>query len=159
MNSSEQARWQKTVEVFNDQGDAQQLTLFPPNSSPPVDDPQVAQVPLDKVRLERTRALGSCFLGLHLWQQLELDRFFEESIDHESADVPWSRVAALLAINRLCAPGSELAIELRWYPSTALDDLLEIEEGKINARPLYRSTPATKIRRRGPRLPGPHSSP
>jgi hypothetical protein len=25
--------------------------------------------------------------------------------------VPWSRVAALLAINRLCAPGSELAIE------------------------------------------------
>ena len=44
----------------------------------------------------------------------------------EAADVPWSRVAALLAINRLCAPGSELAIEQRWYPSTALDDLLGI---------------------------------
>jgi hypothetical protein len=27
----------------------------------------------------------------------------------------------LLAINRLCAPGSELTIEQRWYPSTALD--------------------------------------
>jgi transposase len=47
-------------------------------------------------------------------------------------------VAALLAINRLCAPGSELAIEQRWYPSTALDDLLEIEEGKINDTRLYR---------------------
>jgi hypothetical protein len=46
--------------------------------------------------------------------------------------VPWWRVAALLAINRLCAPGSELAIEERWYPSTALDDLLGIAEGKIN---------------------------
>ena len=56
----------------------------------------------------------------------------------EPADVPWSRVAALLAINRLCAPGSELAIEQRWYPSTALDDLLGIEEGKINDTRLYR---------------------
>ena len=52
--------------------------------------------------------------------------------------MPWSRVAALLAINRLCAPGSELAIEERWYPSTALDDLLGIEEGKINDTRLYR---------------------
>ena len=49
-----------------------------------------------------------------------------------------SRVAALLAINRLCAPGSELAVEERGYPSTALDDLLEIEEGKINDTRLYR---------------------
>jgi len=47
-------------------------------------------------------------------------------------------VAALLAINRLCAPASELAIEQGWYPSTALDDLLEIEEGKINDTRLYR---------------------
>ena len=38
----------------------------------------------------------------------------------------------------LCAPGSELAIEERWYPSTALDDLLEIEDGKINDTRLYR---------------------
>src|SRR5882762_2174753 len=59
-------------------------------------------------------------------------------MDGDSADVPWSKVAALLAINRLCAPGSELAIEERWYPATALDDLLEIEEGKINDTRLYR---------------------
>jgi transposase len=47
-------------------------------------------------------------------------------------------VATVLAVNRLCAPGSELAIEQRWYPSTALEDLLEIEEGKINDTRLYR---------------------
>lgn len=84
------------------------------------------------------RQFGACFLGLELWKRLELDRFFEQAVDGEPADVPWSRVAALLAINRLCAPGSELAIEQRWYPSTALDDLLEIEEGKINDTRLYR---------------------
>ena len=75
---------------------------------------------------------------VNLWKRLELDRFFEQAVDGESADVPWSRVAALLAINRLCAPGSELAIEQRWYPSTALDDLLQIEEGQINDTRLYR---------------------
>ena len=29
-------------------------------------------------------------------------------------------------------------VEQRWYPSTALDDLLGIEEGKINDTRLYR---------------------
>ena len=138
LNSSAQARWLTTVEVFNDQGEARQLKLFPSHVAPAEDDPQVARVLLNKVRLERTRQFGSCFLGLDLWKRLELDRFFEQTVDHEAADVPWSRVAALLAINRLCAPGSELAIEQRWYPSTALDDLLEIEEGKINDTRLYR---------------------
>src|ERR1700693_4548023 len=138
LNSSAQARWLTTVEVFNEQGEVQQLKLFPSHVAPPGDDPQVARVLLNKVRLERTRQFGACFLGLELWKRLELDCFFERSMDGEQADVPWSRVAALLAINRLCAPGSELAIEQRWYPSTALDDLLEIEEGKINDTRLYR---------------------
>lgn len=132
LNSSAQARWLTTIEVFNEQGEAQQLKLFPSHVEAP-DDSQVARVLLNKVRLERTRQFGACFLGLELWKRLELDRFFEQAVDDEPADVPWSRVAALLAINRLCAPGSELAIAQRWYPSTALDDLLEIEEeGKIN---------------------------
>jgi transposase len=138
LNSSAQARWLTTVEVFNERGETRQLKLFPSHVAPPPDDPQVARVLLNKVRLERTRQFGSCFLGLELWKRLELDRFFEQTVDRQSADVPWSRVAALLAINRLCAPGSELAIEQRWYPSTALDDLLEIAEGKINDTRLYR---------------------
>jgi transposase len=138
LNSSAQARWLKTVEVFNEQGEAQQLKLFPSQVEPPAGDPQVARVLLNKVRLERARQFGACWLGLELWKRLELDRFFEAAVDEDSAEVPWSRVAALLAINRLCAPGSELAIEQRWYPSTALDDLLGIEEGKINDTRLYR---------------------
>ncbi len=138
LNDSTQVRWLKTIEVFNEQGEAQQLKLFPSHVEPPADDPQVARVLLNRVRLERTRQFGACYLGLELWKRLQLDRFFESTVDSEYAEVPWSRVAALLAINRLCAPGSELAIEERWYPSTALDDLLGIEEGKINDTRLYR---------------------
>jgi hypothetical protein len=61
-----------------------------------------------------------------------LDRFWESLLEGETAAVPWSRVATLLAINRLCGHSSELGIEERWYPTTALDDLLRIAEGKIN---------------------------
>src|SRR4029077_20935748 len=138
LNGSAQGRWLKTIEVFNQQGEAEQLKLFPSQVQAPADDPQVARVLVHRVRLERTRQFGACVLGWELWRRLELDRFFEETVDGDPADVLWSRVVALLAINRLCAPGSELAGEERWYPSTALDDLLEIEEGKINDTRLYR---------------------
>src|ERR671937_2940635 len=92
LNDSAQARWLKTVEVFNEQGEAQQLKLFPSHVEAPADDAQVARVLLNQVRLERTRQFGACWLGLELWRRLELDRFFEEAIDidNDPADVPWS---------------------------------------------------------------------
>jgi hypothetical protein len=62
LNSSPQAHWLKTIEVFNEQGEAQQLKLSPSQVEPPPDDPHVARVLLNKVRLERTRQFGSCWL-------------------------------------------------------------------------------------------------
>jgi transposase len=138
LNGSAQARWLKTIEVFNQQGGSQQLKLFPSEIAPPANDGNVAQVRLDRVRLERTRQLGPCYLGWELWRRLQLDEFFAGRLDQDGADVAWSQVVAVLAINRLCAPGSELGIEQRWYPSTALGDVLQIEEGKINDTRLYR---------------------
>ena len=137
LNDSAQARWQKTIEAFNEQGESTQLKLFPNDAELP-NDPSVARVLVKKVRVERTRRFGDCYLGLELWKRLGLEEFFAQHLDQEIADVPWSRVAAVLAINRLCAPGSELAIERHWYPSTALDDLLHIAKGKINDTRLYR---------------------
>ena len=138
LNESGQDQWLKTIEVFNEQGGSRQLKLFSSEEAAPVNEANVAQVQLDQVRLERTRQLGPCYLGWELWRLLKLDEFFSSRLDHDGADVPWSQVAAVLAINRLCAPGSELAIEQRWYPTTALGDVLQIEEGKINDTRLYR---------------------
>jgi transposase len=137
LNGSAHARWQKTIEVFNEHGESTQLKLFSSEAEVP-DDPNVARVLVKKVRVERTRRFGDCYLGLELWKQLGLAEFLAQHLDVDGADVPWSRVAAVLAINRLCAPGSELAVEQHWYPSTALDDLLHIEAGKINDTRLYR---------------------
>src|SRR5882762_10084255 len=137
LNDSAYARWQKTVEVFNEHGESSQLKLFSSETEAP-DDPNVARVLVKKVRVERTRRFGDCYLGLELWKQLGLAEFLALHLDVDGADVPWSRVAAVLAINRLCDPGSELAVEQHWYPSTALDDLLHIAKGKMNDTRLYR---------------------
>ena len=88
LNSSAQHRWLKTIEVFNEQGETQQLKLFPSQVEPPADDAQVARVLVNKVRLERTRQFGACWLGLELWKRLGLDRFFEGCVDEQEADVP-----------------------------------------------------------------------
>jgi len=93
LNSSAEARWLTTVEVFNQQGEVQQLKLFPSHVAPPADDPQVARVLLNKVRLERTRQFGAGFLGLELWKRLGLDHFFQQAVDGEPADVPCGSVA------------------------------------------------------------------
>jgi transposase len=138
LNASAQTRWLKTIDVFNADGESRQLKLFPSDVQAPEDDPNVARVLIGKVRLERVREFGACYLGLELWKRLELDRYFQQALDDELADVSWSRVAAILAINRLCEPGSELAIEQRWFPSTALDDLLHVDAGQINDSRLYR---------------------
>ena len=140
LNGSAQSRWLKSIEVFNEQGESRQLKLFPSDVAPTEEDGQVARVLIDRVRMERTRRFGECFLGLELWRRLQLDQFFESALDRPEgeAEVPWSRVAALLAINRLCDPGSELAVEQRWFPATALDDLLGIEPAKVNDTRLYR---------------------
>ncbi len=138
LNSSAQARWLKAVEVFNEQGEHQPLKLFPSDVEPPENDSDVARVWVKKIRLERMRQFGTCYLGRELWKRLQLDEFYCRILDQDQAEVPWSRVAALLAINRWCAPASELGIEQRWYPATALDDLLGFPAGVINDTRLYR---------------------
>jgi len=134
LNGSDQARWRKTVEVFNEQGEAQQLKLFPSQVEPPAGDPQVARVLVNRVRLERTRQFGACYLGWELGR-LGTGPFLRAGGGRRSCRCA---LAALLAINRRCAPGSELAIEQRWFPSTARDDLLGVEEANINDTRLYR---------------------
>lgn len=60
LNDSAQARWLKTIDVFNDAGERHQLKLFPSEVAPPPDDAEVAQVLVQRVRLERTRQMGPC---------------------------------------------------------------------------------------------------
>src|SRR5437899_11078829 len=57
LNSFAQARWLKTIEGFNEQGEGQQLKMFPSQVKTTADVPQVGRVLLNPVRPERQRAL------------------------------------------------------------------------------------------------------
>lgn len=74
------------MEVFNEHGESTQLKLFPSELEVP-DDPTVARVLVKKVRVERTRRFGDCYVGLELWQRLGLEKFFAQHLDVDAADV------------------------------------------------------------------------
>lgn len=138
LNDATTARWRKTSAVFNAQGETTQLALFPAGTPGLPAGADVVQIRLDRVRWTRPRAFGAVWLAWQLWQRLGLEAFWAQALGGEPGEVPWSRIAALLALNRLCAPGSERAIEQRWYASTALDDLLAVEAPRVNTDRLYR---------------------
>lgn len=113
------------------------------NAEPPglFDQPlekEVVPVRLNGVKLERVRQFGDVWLGCKLWGMAKLDEFFESHLPHGEEDVPWAMTAKILTVARLCEPSSELHIAENWLRKTALADILDIDEEKINDDRLYR---------------------
>jgi transposase len=98
---------------------------------------ETARVRTGKVRVERARAFGGVWLGWLLWQALGLDSFCDHHLPQGKAKIPWSQVAAILVIARLCEPSSELHIAEDWYRRTALEDLLGVPDEKVHHTRLY----------------------
>jgi transposase len=99
----------------------------------------VVAIRLKRLRLERGRAFGDVWLGWTLWRALRLDVLCEEVLGAGREAVPWSKMACVLVIARLCEPSSELHIAEHWYRRTALEDLLGLPDSKVNAARLYRA--------------------
>ena len=112
-------------------------TLFDlPRFAAPRDDEPVL-VKLSGIKLERTRDFGDVWLALGLWRMLGLDTLLESLMPAGREQVPWHVMAAILTIARLCEPASELHIEEKWYPRTALDDLLGVPPISVHTTRLY----------------------
>jgi hypothetical protein len=74
-----------------------------------------------------------------LFEELQLDRFFSEHLERHRGPEDWAKVVELLAVNRLCAPGSELSIHERWFDRTAMDQLLDCGAEVAGKDRLYRA--------------------
>jgi transposase len=96
-------------------------------------------VRLDGVRLERGRTFGNVWLGWTLWRALRLDALCAELLPEGREAVPWSLMAAVQVVARLCEPSSDLYLAERWYGRTALEDLLGLPADKVNDDRLYRA--------------------
>jgi transposase len=105
------------------------------------DDTQPAWVEVDvkRVRVENRCTFGGPWLGLELIDGLGLKEFFARTIPRGDEEVPWSLMALILIICRLCKPSSELHISEHVYTHSALVDLLGIPPEKINEQRLYRA--------------------
>ena len=101
--------------------------------------PEWAIVNLSGISVQNIRQFGDSYLGLLLWQKLELDRLFTELQPAGAEKVEWKAMFCLSVLARLCAPSSELAIAESWYEKTVLPDLLGIPVDVVNDDRLYRT--------------------
>ena len=116
-------------------GRAEQHELFEEGSG----DETPVPVRLNKIRLERGRAFGDVWLGWTLWRALRLEEICQELLPEGREAIPWSSMAEVLVIARLCEPSSELHIAEDWYRKTALEDLLRLPSEKVDDHRLYRA--------------------
>ena len=138
LNSSAEATWRRTVQVFNRDGTSNQLELFASDEPKLPSGENVVQVVLNRVRWERPRDFGEVWLARYLWRLLGLGILLENNMQGGEEHVPWHEVAFILAASRLIEPSSELAIEEHYYPRTALDDIVGVPAEKVNKDRLYR---------------------
>jgi transposase len=102
-------------------------------------DPLWVEVDLQRIAVERKRALGGPWIGLQLCRQVGLIDFLERTLPTGREEIPWPVMAQILILARLCDPSSELQIAERFYEASALSDLLGVPASKVNEDRLYRS--------------------
>jgi transposase len=125
INSSQQAAWRKTIELF-EAGSEQPRTvaLFPQERSPEIADEQIVRIRLDALELRRPRQWGACWLASVLYQKLELDVFWGERLRPSRKGTRWDHVLQTLVSYRLIDPGSEWRLHREWFDKSAMADLL-----------------------------------
>jgi transposase len=137
LQRTEQSGWAQLGRKLSGKQRPQRSLFDPPHYDDPADEEEPVLVRLKGVALDRLRDFGDVWLACGLWRLLELDQLLDGLIPHGREDVPWGTVAAILTVARFCKPQSELHIEDTWYRQTALDDLLNVPEGKVNTDRLY----------------------
>ena len=126
INDAQHAGWVRAINVLEGRSSqSRQLALFPDDHEEiPVLSCDVVQVRLDRIQLLHPRQWGACWLALHLWDVLELDRFWAPLLPPSRQGTRWLSVLKALVAFRLIDPGSEYRFHREWFLSTALGDLL-----------------------------------
>ncbi len=113
-----------------------QLQLFDTDNKP---EPDWVEVDTANIRVENQLDFGGPWLALQLIHKLKFDELLETVMLQGREEIPWSKMALVLAICRLCNPSSELYIAEHYYKSTAMPELLGIPSEKVYDERLYRA--------------------
>ena len=138
LNTTQVDRWERTLETVHEDGRRRQLRLFTDREGCAPAANGVAEVLLSSLMVRRPRRFGECRLGCKLWEQPGLRAFWDQALGEQRGEAPWAKVVELLAVNRLCAPRSELSAHEKWFPQTAMDLLLDTGASVAEKDRLYR---------------------
>jgi len=139
INSSQELAWRRSIEVLDESACAPRtLALFPEDRCETlVSDESIVRLKLSRLRLERPRQWGACWLSMKLWQQLGLDAFWAARLAPTRKGTRFDQVLFVLVAYRLISPGSEWRLHRHWFEHSALADLLGADSALAEIHTLY----------------------
>ncbi|MDP2707398.1 MAG: IS1634 family transposase, partial [Burkholderiales bacterium] len=84
------------------------------------------------------RQWGACWLACQLYEQLELDRFWQARLPDSREGTCWRHILQTLVCYRLIDPGSEWRLHRLWFEQSAMADLLGADYSLVEKNALYR---------------------
>src|ERR1700687_4493820 len=140
INAGQREAWCRQIEAFDEaSGRHRQLALFSAEQAVPDHAKGLGvQVRLDAMELHRPRQWGACWLACHLYEQLELDRFFAPLLPDSREGTNWQHILQTLVCYRLIDPGSEWRLHRQWFEQSAMADLLGEDYALVAKNALYR---------------------
>lgn len=139
LNDSQKAQWCSALDVLDESNDSfKQMSLFPEDRTPPPEVSNPIQIRLSQMTLRHPRQWGGCWLALELWNQLDLDRFWESRLPDSRKGTGWLNVFKTLTAYRLLDPGSEWRLHRDWFKTSAMADLLDEDDSVAAKDTLYR---------------------
>jgi len=138
INSTQQAAWRKTIEIFAEgQVGPQTVALFPEDRGPAIRGEEIVRLRLKDLQLKRPRQWGACWLTTELYEKLELDGFWAAKLPPNRKGTRWDLILQTLVTYRLLDPGSEWKLHRQWFETTAMADLLGADFGLVENHKLY----------------------
>jgi transposase len=140
INDGQREAWCRVIEAFDERTQQRrQLALFPAQRTvPEYARGYGVQVRLEAMELHRPRQWGACWLACHLYEELELDRFFEARLIDSREGTCWRHILQTLVCYRLIEPGSEWRLHRLWFEKSAMGDLLGEDYALVEKNALYR---------------------
>ena len=142
LNTTQLERWQRTIEVVEENGRRHQMRLFTDRHG----ERKAAGAPEDVaegIALQpggaAAAAVWSVLGRVQVMGRTHLGEFWQRRLGEQVGAVAWEKVVELLVVNRLIAPRSELSIHEKWFSQTAMSALLDTDEGVAEKDRLYRA--------------------
>jgi transposase len=133
LSAGRRAGFQRLGQELERRDGAGQLVLYEAN---PV--PEWVRVDASRVAVERVLSFGAVWLLWEEWRLLGLEDFFRQQLRVGKEQIGWADLLAYRVVAQVAAPSSELAVVERFVGSTALADLLGIDEERIDDNRLLR---------------------